>query len=285
MFTPREMAQLRRLELMASKMKRGVLQGEREVSRSGPGTSFREHRAYNEGDALRMVDWNVYARTNTLVVKEFDAEEALDIVLVQDCSESMRGAAATCAAKVTAALGVVALSGFDRVAWAPAGGSGAQRAQTFTGRGRMLDLLDAVSKEPGGDTDLFGALRAAVRRESQGGVAFVISDFFDPRSGTRALSYLQSKRYQLRAILIEDAEALKPPEPGRTRLIDSETGETLVLEITPEVIDGYVKAREARVQSMQAFCKRSGAGFLRVRAQAPFFEVVHTAIRRGWLIP
>ena len=39
MFTAREMAQLRRLELMAAKMKRGVLQGEREVSRSGPGNA------------------------------------------------------------------------------------------------------------------------------------------------------------------------------------------------------------------------------------------------------
>ncbi len=56
MFTAREMAQLRRLELMAAKMKRGVLQGEREVSRSGPGTSFREHRAGVDqaGEALLL---------------------------------------------------------------------------------------------------------------------------------------------------------------------------------------------------------------------------------------
>lgn len=285
MFTAHEMAQLRRLELMAAKMRRGVLQGEREMSRRGPGTSFREHRAYLEGDPLRLVDWNVYARMDALVVKQFDAEEALDLVIVQDCSESMRGAAAACASQVSAALGAVALSGLDRVCWAPAGGSGTKRPQNFTGRGRIMDLFDAAAMEPGGETDLFGALRAAVPRESQGGVAFVVSDFFDPRSGTRALSYLQSKRYHLRAILVEDVERLKPPGQGRTRLVDSETGEALTLEITPDVIAAYTRAREARVQSIQAHCKRSGAGFLRVRAQTPFFEVLHTAIRRGWLIP
>jgi uncharacterized protein (DUF58 family) len=257
---------------------------QREMAHKGPGSGFREHRPYHEGDPIRRVDWNVYARMEHLVVKEFDAEEALDTVVLQDCSKSMTGAAATCAAKVAGALGAVTLMQLDRLLWVPAG-AGRRFGEAFLGRARLLELLDAVDTEPTGDTDLLGAARANLPRSGRGGVAFVISDFFDPNGATHALSFLLARRYQVRAILIEDMEALQPPPPGRMNLVDAESGRSLKLDVTPEVIDQYVKAREARIVGMQAFCRRTGAGFMRVRADQPFFEIVRNAISRGWLTP
>ena len=61
-FDARELAQLRRLEILASKVARGQLHGEREMKRSGPGSGFREHRQYQTGDSLRQVDWIVYSK-------------------------------------------------------------------------------------------------------------------------------------------------------------------------------------------------------------------------------
>jgi uncharacterized protein (DUF58 family) len=279
-FSAREMAQLRYLQVLASKVVRGQLSGEREMQRAGPGSGFREHRPYHEGDSLRRVDWHVYARMNALVVKQFDAEEGLDLVVVQDCSKSMAGDAARCAAKITAGLGTVTLTQLERFVWVPAGPDRA--GESYRGRARIADLIDAVELKPAGGTNLLGAVRASLPR-GRGGVAFVVSDFLDPHGATHALSYLQSRRYQVRAILIEDARP--PPPPGRARLVDSETGAKLKLDITLEVIESYLKAREARAQGLQAFCRRTGAGFLRVRADQPFFETVRAAIARGWLTP
>ncbi|MHC4547329.1 MAG: DUF58 domain-containing protein [Planctomycetota bacterium] len=282
-FTPREIAQLRRLELLAAKVRKGQLHGEREMHRPGPGSGFREHRAYHEGDEVRRVDWHVYARMDALVVKEFEAEEALDLVVVQDCSASMRGAAAVCAAKVAAALGTVALLNLDRVRWIPAGGT--RGAETFVSRGRLGDLLEVVDLAPAGGTDLLAAVQASLPRRSRGGVAFVLSDFFDPRGATRALSHLLSRRYRVRALLIEDPETLAPPPPGRTRLVDAETGAVLKLDVTPDAIEEYWRARRTRMHGLRGFCRRTGAGFLRVRAAQPFFEIVRATIARGWLTP
>ena len=280
-FDARELAQLRRLEILASKVARGQLHGEREMKRAGPGSGFREHRQYQTGDSLRQVDWNVYARTDDLVVKVFDAEEALDLVLLQDRSASMRGAAANTAAKVSAALGAVALNQLDRVVWIPVGGS--RGGETFAGKQRQADLFAAAEGEPGGDTDILGALRAHLPRAHRGGLAFVISDFFDPLGATRGLSYLLARRFQVRVIEIEDPAALQEPPLGRTLLVDRETGRTIKLDITEEVLDAYRHAREQRALGLRHFCKRGGAGFLRVRADQPFFEIVHNAIARGWL--
>ncbi len=280
-FSAHEIAQLRHLELLAAKVVRGQLSGERAMRKPGPGSGFREHRAYAPGDALRTVDWHAYARMDTLVVKEFDAEEALDLVLLQDCSASMQGEAARCAAKVCAALGAIALRQLDRVLWIPVGG--ARAAEAFSGRARLTDLLGKVDAEASGPTDLLGAARAALPRAARGGVAFLVSDFFDPLSATAALTFLLGRRYRVHAILVEDREALKPPPFGRVRLVDRETGATRTLDLTEQAVTDYRRAREARIDGLRHFCRRGGAGFLRVRADQPFFEIVRAAIARGWL--
>jgi uncharacterized protein (DUF58 family) len=280
-FDARELAQLKRLEILAAKVARGQLHGEREMKRSGPGSGFREHRQYQTGDSLRQVDWNVYARSDELVVKEFDAEEALDLVLVHDRSASMSGSAAQTAAKVTAALGAVALTQMDRVVWIPVGGN--RPGESFSGKNRQGDLFSAIDGSSAGTSDILGAMRAHLSRASRGGLAFVISDFFDPLGATRGLSYLLARRYQVRVIEIEDPEALKEPPLGRTLLVDRETGETLKVDITEEVLADYRHAREQRAEGLANFCRRAGAGFLRVRADQPFFEIVQNALARGWL--
>lgn len=280
-FSAQEIAQLRHLELLAAKVVRGQLSGERAMRKPGPGSGFREHRAYHPGDALRTVDWHAYARMDTLVVKEFDAEEALDLVLLQDCSASMEGAAATCAAKTCAALGAIALQQLDRVLWIPVGG--ARPAEAFSGRARLTDLLEKVDAEARGPTDLLGTARTSLPRNARGGVAFLVSDFFDPKSATAAISFLLGRRYRVHTILVEDRDALAPPPPGRVRLVDRETGEAKVLDLTEQTVAEYRRAREARIEGLRAFCRRGGVGFLRARADQPFFEIVRAAIARGWL--
>jgi uncharacterized protein (DUF58 family) len=282
-FTARDLAQIRRLEILAAKVAKGQLQGERQTARSGPGSGFRQHRAYTEGDPLRMVDWNVYARMESLVIKEFDAEEALDLLVIQDMSASMAGAGARCAAKVAGALGAIALGTLDRVLWMPAGGE--RRGDTYVGRARQMELLSVVDGKATGPTDLLAAIQAQLPKQARGGVAFVVSDFFDPAGATRALSFLTARRYQTRAIMVEDPEALAPPPLGRTRLVDRETGEAMILDVTEAMVKEYRRTLDARVRGLQAYCRRTGAGFLRVRADQPFFETVRAAIARGWLTP
>lgn len=56
----------------------GVYAGEGEVG-LGKGEDFTGHREYREGESQRHIDWKVYARTNSLYLKEFSggAEEAV----------------------------------------------------------------------------------------------------------------------------------------------------------------------------------------------------------------
>jgi len=63
---PALLARLGSLELVARTVVDGVLTGLHKSPDFGFSQEFAEYRAYNEGDDLRFVDWNVYARTDRM---------------------------------------------------------------------------------------------------------------------------------------------------------------------------------------------------------------------------
>ena len=59
-------------------------------ARPGIGLTFAELRAYEPGDDVRHLDWNVTARQGRPFVRRFVEERALSLWLVVDVSASMR---------------------------------------------------------------------------------------------------------------------------------------------------------------------------------------------------
>ena len=50
---------------------------------------FAEYRAYSEGDDLRHVDWNVFARTEKCFLKKYRGETNTQLLILLDTSASM----------------------------------------------------------------------------------------------------------------------------------------------------------------------------------------------------
>src|SRR5688500_15289259 len=50
---------------------------------------FAAHREFAHGDALRHVNWKLFARQKRLYVKQFDAETNMNLYLLLDVSGSM----------------------------------------------------------------------------------------------------------------------------------------------------------------------------------------------------
>lgn len=77
------------LELLARQAVEGFIIGLHKSPFHGFSVEFAEHRLYNQGDALRHIDWRVYGRTDKLFVKRFEEETNLRCCLVVDTSASM----------------------------------------------------------------------------------------------------------------------------------------------------------------------------------------------------
>src|SRR3954454_1723160 len=89
-------------------------------ARPGVGLAFSELRAYEPGDDVRHLDWNVTARQGKPYVRRFVEERALTLWLIVDLSASLRfgpdgRTKADRAAQAAALLATAAIQNGDRV--------------------------------------------------------------------------------------------------------------------------------------------------------------------------
>ncbi len=88
-FRPEVLSKISRLELRARRAVEGFLSGLHKSPYKGFSVEFADYRAYAPGDDLRHLDWRAYAKTDRLVLKEYEVETNLRTHIVLDCSGSM----------------------------------------------------------------------------------------------------------------------------------------------------------------------------------------------------
>jgi len=86
---PALLERVKGLALVARRVVEGVLQGMHHSPLHGLSVEFSEHRQYSPGDELKRLDWRVLARSDRYVVKQYEQETNMRVVLVVDCSRSM----------------------------------------------------------------------------------------------------------------------------------------------------------------------------------------------------
>jgi uncharacterized protein (DUF58 family) len=281
LFTPEELARLDRLRSRGRRSVRGANVGERRSPRVGQGTLFADHRPYAPGDDLRSVDWNVYGRLGAMVVKRFEAEERLDVLLLVDRSASMEGAKARKARRIAGAIAHVALARADavRLAWIPALGPA---PAVHRGRGRASALLDELARAPqGGGTDHAAAVKSALRGRRRRGVAVVISDFYDPAGAMRGLITLRAHRFDCVAVHVLDARDVDLPEALSVVAVDRETGEEMTLDVTPDLAERVHQAWRRRAEGLERWCVAHEIPYQRADAARPLWSALRAMIGRG----
>jgi uncharacterized protein (DUF58 family) len=86
---PEVLSRIDNLELVARGVVDGFISGLHRSPMLGMSVDFAEHRAYMPGDDVRRIDWRLFARTDRLYVKEFEADTNANLHLLLDVSRSM----------------------------------------------------------------------------------------------------------------------------------------------------------------------------------------------------
>jgi len=271
---------------IASRRPCGVLPGGVHlVSRAGAGTLFRDHRPYAAGDDPRTVDWAVLARHDILVTKQFEAEEAVRVVLLLDASGSMAAgdrARLRSAARGLAVVGAIALGRGDTVDFLAVPGG---RRRTFRGRASLPALLEAVgAAEAGGRTDLAANFRAGLAGVRGRALAVVASDFLDPRGACAGIDLLRRRGWEVRALQPVAPADLEPPPQGRVVLVDAETGEERVLEVTAEVRASLAEAASRRLRALQGALRSRGVPWVRLPTDEGAEGALLASLRRAGVL-
>src|SRR6266545_3684102 len=86
---PATLADLSGLDLVAKTVVDGFVAGLHRSPDFGFSQEFAEYRAYSQGDDLRHVDWNVFARTERAYLKRYRGETNTQLLILLDTSASM----------------------------------------------------------------------------------------------------------------------------------------------------------------------------------------------------
>ena len=225
-------ALLRALQLDVGRRIEGLLAGEFRSSRHGEGSELAQVRPYVPGDDVRLLEWNVTARTGVPHVRVNLAERVLVTWLVLDVSPSMRFGTAErrkcdVAAGVALAIGHIATRRGNRLGVLTFGGPEEKTLPPAQGRHGLLGLLTALQEEPelegGGATSLGAALARSGAVARQRGLVVVVSDFRGPLDWRPPLLQLLP-RHDVLAVEIRDRREQELPDVGEVWLVDPETG-------------------------------------------------------------
>lgn len=88
--SPKTLATLKNLNLIAKTVVDGLMLGLHQSHRSGAGLEFSEHRPYQPGDDVRRIDWKLAARSDKFFSRESEAETSVGVRILLDATASMR---------------------------------------------------------------------------------------------------------------------------------------------------------------------------------------------------
>jgi uncharacterized protein (DUF58 family) len=301
---PAFLRRLERLRIASRRAFPGITRGERRSTHRGSSVEFADFRKYEAGDDYRHVDWNIYARLERLMLKQFVEEEDVRIEILIDQSRSMRFgrpvAKFDCARRAAAALAFLAVNSHDRVGVSIFDSSIRTRMRVSRGRGHLLSLLsflDGLAEshqaddDSAGDgaprgsqtepaatsnagTDLSAVLRGYQKTTIRAGVLFVISDFLDPSDFRLEMKRLAGRGFDVNLIQVLSHEEIEPEVGGDLLLVDSETGETREMTANARGAAAYTAALDRFTTALESFSRANGIGYTLITADTGFEEML-----------
>ena len=288
LLSPQMLAQLERLELVSRKIFRGQLKGERRSRRKGQSVEFADFRNYVQGDDLRFVDWNLYARLDKLFLKLFLEEEDLHFYTLIDTSASMSfgdPSKLQHAKQLAAALGFIGLCRADRVKIETLGTSHSSPGPTLRGRAslwRMLQYLEGLDEV--NNIPLAQGVKDFCLRNSGQGILILITDLMDKQGYESALKFLLARQMDVYVIQVLSQEELKPDVKGDLKLVDCEDQDVAEITVSRPLLDRYQRTLAAFIDGARDYCTRRGMNYLMTSTDTPVETLVLNYLRQRGLV-
>jgi uncharacterized protein (DUF58 family) len=201
--------------------------GERRSNAAGAGGEFLEFRAYQLGDDVRRVDWNVYARSGKLFTRRFEAERASRTYALTDTSASMED----------------------------------KRDQV----NQTLELLRTLARADRWLERSASNLPASLVRLAQDrpGLIVMLSDGLEPLPAWReGFAALRARNFDVSFVQVLSHDDLEPPS-GAWRVQDAESEGKLEVDDTTRT--AYLARLESHLEGLAAMVR--GFGFRIVRLE------------------
>lgn len=282
-------AAIRALDLTVRKRIDGLLAGDHRTTWPGLGTELHQLRAYEPGDDVRQIEWNVTARTGEPHVQVQLAERSLTTWLVLDLSASMNFGTAQmrkldAAEGVALAVGHLATRRGNRLGVATFGGPKVRVLPPRQGRTGLLGALATVEGEPPPDatagTSLREALSTVAGLARNRGLVVVVADFRGERDWEHPLGRL-AQRNAVIAVEVVDPREESLPDIGEVEFVDPESGMILRVDTADRRLRERFQQKVADERNaMLAAFQRHGVEHVRCTTEGHWLRQLSDFLRR-----
>ena len=285
--------QVRRLQLRAKRAVQNLFGGEYHSVFKGAGVAFDEVRAYQPGDEVRHIDWNVTARVGQPFIKRHIEERERTVLLAVDASASLAFGTGTLAkrevaAELAAVVAFSAISNNDRVGLMQFTNHIEHYLPPRKGSRHVLRLIrDVLFFEPARrSTSLRVGLDHLNRVQRKRAIVFLFSDFLD--DDLDRVLQRTARRHELIAVHLDDPRERELPNVGLVELEDNETGGRRLVDTSSAAVRHEYAARADQREAALAKTLR-GAGIDRIRVSTDgghleqlvrFFRSRHRRLRK-----
>lgn len=275
---PEDIRALESFEFAPRHVVEGYLAGRHRSASPGLSTEFRDYRPYVPGDDTRLIDWQVYARTDRFFLRTHNQETDTVTHLFLDTSKSMdygnRVSKLEFSSFFTAALAYLIVRSRDQVslqlfdedirAYFPPGSTSAHL-------NNLLLALEGASA--GGQTSLASALRRSFPLLKRRGTLIVVSDFFDnPADIFSALNPYLHRGFSVYLFHVLDPEELELPPSGLAAYEDMETGERMISH-SSGLIRPYREAIRSHIDKLRELSVRRRIQYDLARTDQSFYKL------------
>ena len=279
------MQKIRRIQIRTSHMVNEILAGAYHSVFKGQGMEFEKVREYVPGDDIRLIDWNVTARTSKPHIKILVEERELTVMLLVDASGSGRfGSVARfkneLAAELCAVLAFSAIKNNDKVGLIIFTDEVELYVPPGKGRRHVLRVIREVLyfKPKGVGTDIPEALHFMNGVTKRRAVAFLVSDFME--ADHEPALRIANKRHDVIAVTVTDPREEELPNVGLVNVRDAETGrEVLVDSSDARVRREYAEAAASRAKERDDIFRRTRVDAIHVRTDRDYIDEIYRFFR------
>ena len=274
---PAVIQSIARLDLRAKFIVEGLLSGLHASPFQGFSVEFSEHRRYEPGDDPKDIDWQVFARTDRIYIKRYQAETNITGYLLMDLSRSMgytyrqdltKFDYAICLAASISYLMIhqqdpVGLMTFDDELKAS--------LPARSRRSHLGDILSVLQRcKPTGTTNIAGNLRRIASMIRHRSLMMLMSDLLaDQDEIIDAIRMLRFRGHDVIVFHILDEAEVTFPFTGSVDLLEPETNEHEIVDAAG-IRAEYLQAVSDLRERFRTTCLAVGADYVPLDTSMPF---------------
>ncbi|MDD1776689.1 MAG: DUF58 domain-containing protein [Candidatus Helarchaeota archaeon] len=173
---------VRRMKSFASRRREGMMYGAHRTRQKGMGSEFYGIRQYISGDEYRRIDWKASARSGGLMIREFESEKNIRVMIFLDASSSMISGSKydnklEYSIRAALLLTHLALERRDQVGLIVYSDRLHYYIEPKGSEGQFFRVLEVLARVEGsGKKNLYGAVDYVVKRMKKDSFFFILTD-------------------------------------------------------------------------------------------------------------